>query len=92
VLVPKAVLGEYGGGTLLPALLVLRSGGRHYQAPIHATEPDPALGIRPFAGELPHPIRRILLSAIASGGAAAWVVLDAPDRADSAAGPGGNTS
>lgn len=73
VLLPKAVLGEYGGGTLVPGVLALR-GGR-FERPVHFVEAHPQVGIEPFAGELRAP-GRVLITALASGGAAAWVVLE----------------
>jgi 3-oxoacyl-[acyl-carrier-protein] synthase II len=76
VLAPKGVTGEYAGGFLASAVLATqpvrfgptaRSGG-----------PDPATGVIPHDGRpLPNP-RRVLASTLASGGAAAWVLLEAP--------------
>jgi 3-oxoacyl-[acyl-carrier-protein] synthase II len=74
VLVPKAVHGEYGGGTLAAGLLALR--GAEFGFPPACSEPDPALGIAPTSGFV-H-ARRILCSALAAGGAAAWSILEAP--------------
>jgi 3-oxoacyl-[acyl-carrier-protein] synthase II len=74
VLVPKAVHGEYGGGTLATALLALR--GAPFGYPPACSEPDRALGIAPTSGFV-H-ARRVLCSALAAGGAAAWSILEAP--------------
>jgi 3-oxoacyl-[acyl-carrier-protein] synthase II len=75
---PKGVLGEYGGGLLAAAIAAVAG-------PVHPTagfgEPDPALGIVPLAQGLPAGRRRILVSTIAAGGAAAWLVLAAPNAA-----------
>ncbi len=74
VLVPKAVVGEYGGGILAPALLALE--GAHIGPTPGFEEPDPEVGVAPHDGggmEIP---ARILLTGLASGGAAAWVVLE----------------
>ncbi len=74
VLVPKAVHGEYGGGTLASALLALR--GAEFAFPPACSEPDPALGISPTGGHLQ--AQRLLCSALAAGGAAAWTILETP--------------
>ena len=74
VLVPKAVVGEYGGGILAPALLALEG------APMGPTpgfeEPDPEVGVAPHGGGAREIPARVLLTGLASGGAAAWVVLE----------------
>ena len=41
-------------------------------------EVDPALGLAPHDGSALAPARRILASALASGGSAAWAVLARP--------------
>ncbi|MEO6596187.1 MAG: beta-ketoacyl synthase N-terminal-like domain-containing protein [Planctomycetota bacterium] len=73
VLVPKAVHGEYGGGTIAAALLALH--GSEFARPPACSEPDPALGITPFGGHMK--AQRVLCSALAAGGAAAWTMLEA---------------
>ncbi len=74
VLVPKAVTGEYGGGIIAPGLLALE-GARFGPTPGFA-EPDPEVGITPHCGGA-HPIpSRVLLTGLASGGGAAWLVLE----------------
>jgi 3-oxoacyl-[acyl-carrier-protein] synthase II len=77
VLTPKGVTGEYGGGQLAAAILAL-AGGVPWPA-AGFREADPELGIVPCGGcdPLP-PARRLLASALAAGGGAAWVVLEAP--------------
>jgi 3-oxoacyl-(acyl-carrier-protein) synthase len=75
ILVPKAVLGEYGGGTLVPGVLALDGGA--FSRPVGFRRTDPDLGVTPFGGMLPPP-QRVLLSALASGGAATWAVLERP--------------
>jgi 3-oxoacyl-[acyl-carrier-protein] synthase II len=76
VVVPKGVVGEYGGGHLAAA--VLAAAGAEF-GPLAAFDaPDPAIGIVParvVGGK--HPAR-VLVSALAAGGAAAWVVLETP--------------
>ena len=75
VVTPKGALGEYGGGFLAAAVLALE-GGR-WLAPWFAAV-DPELGLAPVE-EFAAP-RRVLVSSLAAGGAAAWLVLDAPPR------------
>ena len=72
VLVPKAVLGEYGGGLLAGALVAAK--GAPFGPTPHFEVPD-ADGVIPHDGRpLPRP-ERLLVTALASGGAAAWMVL-----------------
>lgn len=72
---PKGVTGEYGGAWLAAALPLL--GGAPVAAAGFAT-PDPELGVVP-AGPVARPPRRLLVTAFAAGGAAAWVMLEAPE-------------
>ncbi|MEM7168020.1 MAG: beta-ketoacyl synthase N-terminal-like domain-containing protein [Planctomycetota bacterium] len=75
VVAPKSVTGEYGGGFLAAA--VLASGGAPVAPPKHF-EVDPRLRIDlrdPRHEEASNP-RRTLVSALAAGGAAAWIVLE----------------
>lgn len=74
VVVPKAVHGEFGGGTL--AAGVLAACGTSHGMPEGCDEPDPRCGIVPATGE--HRPRRVLLTAHAAGGAAAFVCLERP--------------
>lgn len=77
VVAPKGTVGEPGGAHLAAALLA--ASGRAIGPTRGFEEPDPELGLRPSVAEkLPAP-RRTLVSALASGGAATWVVLDAPE-------------
>jgi 3-oxoacyl-(acyl-carrier-protein) synthase len=74
VLVPKAVLGEYGGSLLAGAVLAAQ--GRPFGPTPHFREPDEG-GVVPHDGRaLPRP-DRVLVSALAAGGGAAWMVLGA---------------
>ena len=76
VLAPKGVTGEYGGGHLAAAVLAAGVAADWPTAGFAAT--DDELGVVPHDGtRLPSP-RRVLASALAAGGAAAWLVLDAP--------------
>jgi 3-oxoacyl-[acyl-carrier-protein] synthase II len=73
ILVPKAVTGEYGGGFLAAA--VLAAGGAPFGPTPGFAEADPELGVVPHAGgPLPAP-SRVLVSTVAAGGAAAWLVF-----------------
>jgi len=74
VLVPKAVLGEYGGSLLAGALLAAQ--GRPFGPTPHFREPDEG-GVVPHDGRPLAPPARVLVTALASGGAAAWMVLGA---------------
>jgi 3-oxoacyl-[acyl-carrier-protein] synthase II len=75
VLAPKAAVGEYGGGFLGAA--VLAASGAPFGPTPGFAEPDPELGIVPHDGrELPPP-SAVLVTSLAAGGAAAWVVLRA---------------
>lgn len=76
VLAPKGVTGEYAGGHLAAA--VLAAGGRGIGPAAGFAEPDPELGLVPHDGSPLPPPRRILAGSLAAGGAAAWVILDAP--------------
>lgn len=74
VLAPKAVHGEFGGGTLAAALLALTD--RPFAAIPACDRPDPALGIALAHG--PMHARRVLLTALAAGGVATWTLLEQP--------------
>ena len=74
VLVPKAVVGEYGGGLLTAGLLALQ--GSPFGPTPGFTEPDPELGVAPHAGGTLAIPARVLLTGLASGGAAGWLVLE----------------
>lgn len=71
VVAPKAVTGEYGGGFLAAAVLALR-GSIAAQTDF---EIDPAIGLRPQGVEQP-PEGCVLVSSLASGGSASWLVLE----------------
>jgi 3-oxoacyl-(acyl-carrier-protein) synthase len=74
VLVPKAVIGEYGGGILAPGLLALE--GAHFGPPQGFAEPDPVAGVTPHRGGARQIPSRVLLTGLAAGGAAAWLLLE----------------
>jgi len=76
IVVPKAVVGEYGGGFLASAVLAVEGApfGR-----VHAFgTSDRELPCVPHdGGALPSP-KSVLVSALAAGGAAAWALLERP--------------
>lgn len=78
ILAPKGVVGEYGGGHLAAA--VLAAAGRPFGPTAGFSEPDPELGLTPHDGRELAPPRRLLVSSLAAGGAAAWAVLEAVDE------------
>lgn len=72
---PKGVTGEYGGGFLAAAALAL---GTPFGCTAGFEEPDPDLGLVPHDGSpLPAP-STVLVTSVAAGGAASWLVLGAP--------------
>jgi 3-oxoacyl-[acyl-carrier-protein] synthase II len=79
VLAPKSVVGEYGGGFLGAA--VLAASGACFGAVDSGFEPDPELGLTPsnlsFSNTSSRP-GAVLVTSLAAGGAASWLVLGAP--------------
>ena len=74
VMTPKAVTGEYGGGTLAAGLLALEGAAL---APLpEPPEIDPEIGFAQHRGAAPENRARVLLTGLASGGAAAWLLLE----------------
>ena len=76
VLAPKSVTGEYGGGFLGAA--VLAAAGAPFGPTAGFEEPDPELGVVPHDGSPLAPPSTILVTSVAAGGAASWLVLEAP--------------
>jgi 3-oxoacyl-[acyl-carrier-protein] synthase II len=75
IVAPKALTGEYGGG-LLAAALLAAGGSPLGPTPGFATS-DPGLGIAPHDGAPLTPPRTVLVTTLAAGGAAAWLLLGA---------------
>ena len=76
VIAPKGVTGEYGGGFLAAGLAA--AAGARPGPTAGFRELDPELGLSPWTGgELAAP-RVSLLTALASGGAAAWALVAPP--------------
>lgn len=74
IIAPKAVTGEYVGSTLATAVLACE--GQSFGKTPGFEEIDSELGVRPHDGTpLPAP-RRVLVTALGTGGAAAWLVLE----------------
>jgi 3-oxoacyl-[acyl-carrier-protein] synthase II len=76
VLAPKSVTGEYGGGFLAAA--VLAAAGAPFGPVAGFGEPDPELGVVPHDGARLAAPSRVLVTSLAAGGAATWLVLEAP--------------
>jgi 3-oxoacyl-[acyl-carrier-protein] synthase II len=74
VLAPKAVTGEYGGAHLGAAVLAVL--GAPFGPVAGFREPDPELGVVPHDGAPLPPPARVLVTSVAAGGAAAWLVLE----------------
>jgi 3-oxoacyl-[acyl-carrier-protein] synthase II len=76
IVTPKAVVGEFGGGLLAGA--VLTAEGAPFGRPVGFTTPDPGCSVGPHDGGPLSIPRRLLITALAAGGAAAWAVLERP--------------
>ncbi|HEX3130291.1 MAG TPA: beta-ketoacyl synthase N-terminal-like domain-containing protein [Thermoanaerobaculia bacterium] len=72
VLAPKGVTGEYGGGFLAAAVLSVRT---PFGPTAGFEEADPELGLVPHDGSPLPPPSTVLVTSVAAGGAASWVVL-----------------
>jgi 3-oxoacyl-[acyl-carrier-protein] synthase II len=73
IVAPKAVTGEYGGGLLGAA--VLAAAGSPFGPTAGFAAADPELGIVPHDGSPLAPPQTVLVTSLAAGGAAAWLVL-----------------
>jgi 3-oxoacyl-[acyl-carrier-protein] synthase II len=73
VVAPKSITGEFGGGLLGAA--VLAAAGSPFGPTAGFAQTDPELGIVPHDGSPLSPPERILVTSLAAGGAAAWLVL-----------------
>ncbi|HKV08965.1 MAG TPA: beta-ketoacyl synthase N-terminal-like domain-containing protein [Thermoanaerobaculia bacterium] len=76
VVAPKGVTGEYGGGVLGPA--VLAAAGAPFGPTPGFAEPDPELDLVPHDGKPLAAPGTVLVTSLAVGGAAAWLVLGKP--------------
>jgi 3-oxoacyl-(acyl-carrier-protein) synthase len=76
IVTPKAVTGEYGGAFLAAAVLAVEETVA-WDASWYA-ESDDACGIAPHAGPIPDDVRTVLITSLAAGGCASWLVLERP--------------
>ena len=76
VVTPKAVTGEYGGGFLASA--VLAASGATFDGGPGFERPDPELWIVPADRTAFRAARRLLVTSVAAGGTASWLVLERP--------------
>ncbi len=76
--VPKACTGDHGAG-ILTGLVVALTGGEVAATP-GFIEADPELGIVPFGGGALARPDRLLVSCLAVGGSAAWLVIESLNR------------
>ena len=75
VLVPKSITGQYGGGFLAAA--VLAASADEFASPADFL-PDPELGVTPHPGGSLRASSITLVTSLASGGAASWLLLERP--------------
>jgi 3-oxoacyl-[acyl-carrier-protein] synthase II len=73
VVVPKSVVGEYGGGIVGAA--VLAAAGTTFGPTAGLAEIDPELGVVPHDGSPLAAPEIVLITSLAAGGAGAWIVL-----------------
>ncbi len=76
IVAPKAITGEYAGLHLAAAVLLVA--GLWTEGFRGLEDPDPACSVTLHTGPLARGRRRALVSALAAGGAAAWLVLESP--------------
>ena len=76
VLAPKAVTGEHGGAFLAAALLAV--GGEGGGATPWFGTADETCGIAPHGGPIPRGVKTVLVTSVAAGGCASWLVLERP--------------
>lgn len=76
ILAPKGVTGEYGGGFLAAAVLSVVE--QELAATAGFSELDPSLGVTPHQGGSLPPAELTLVTSLASGGAASWLLLERP--------------
>ena len=76
ILAPKGVTGEYGGGFLAAAVLSVFE--EEFGPCGGFAEADPELQVTPHAGGPLPPAAITLVSSLASGGTAAWLLLERP--------------
>lgn len=76
VIAPKGVTGQYGGGFLGAAVLSVGETG--FGPTAGFDEPDPELGVTPHRGGPLPAADYTVITSLASGGAASWLILEKP--------------
>jgi len=74
ILTPKGVTGEYGGGFLASA--VLAASGQATACAAGFSEPDAELQVVPYCNGRLEPAAHTLVTSLASGGAASWLLFE----------------
>lgn len=77
ILAPKGLFGEYGGGFLAAAILAASGAASGPTAGFRNV--DPELGITPHDGSPLAPATITLVTSLASGGSASWLLLESVD-------------
>lgn len=77
VFAPKGAVGQYGGGFLASAIRAVTAD--EVEATAGFGEVDPDLQIKPYAGGKLPPASLTLVSSLASGGSASWLLLENPN-------------
>ncbi|MEO8678361.1 MAG: beta-ketoacyl synthase N-terminal-like domain-containing protein [Vicinamibacterales bacterium] len=75
ILAPKGATGQYGGGFLASAMRAVSA--QDCASTAGFEDPDPELGVTPHQGGPLSPAGITLVTSLASGGAAAWLLLEA---------------
>ena len=75
IVAPKAITGEYGA---FLAAAVLAAGGGRIGSDGAFEQIDPELGIAPDSQESPRKPACVLVTSLAAGGAASWLLLEGP--------------
>jgi 3-oxoacyl-[acyl-carrier-protein] synthase II len=76
IVAPKSITGEYGGAQIAAAILA--AGGAEFGPTSGYEVFDPELRVTPHGGGPLPSVRTVLVTSLAAGGAAAWLVLDRP--------------
>ena len=76
VMAPKGVTGQYGGGFLAAAVLAV--GDTNFGPTAGFAQPDPDLGVTPHGGGPLPDAEYTLVTSLASGGSASWLIFERP--------------
>jgi minimal PKS chain-length factor (CLF/KS beta) len=74
ILAPKGVTGQYGGGFLAAGVLAMSD--LQFAPTVGFSEPDPDLGVIPHGGEHLPAADILLMTSLASGGSASWLLFE----------------